>query len=447
VEPLTIRKGTRVGVIEGLHDSDVVPIRTALTQPCTKPTPQLEQLLHGLVQETKLPGHLQKELLAVLKKHGEAFAKNKSDLGRTRKIQHRIQTQSSPPINQRVRRLAPNKYAEAQKQVQEMLEKDVIQPSQSAWASPVVLVTKKDSTFRFCIDYRKLNTATVKDARPVPQIDDTLDMLSGCQWFSTLDLISGYWQVEVAPEDRSKTAFCTPWGLYEYNVMPFGLCNAPATFQRLMNTILAGRWDSCLVYLDDIIIIRRTFEEHLCNLEKVLECLKSAGLKVHPKKCQLCRERVTFLGHVVSREGVTTDPQKTEVVNQWPVPTCVKEVQSFLGLANYYRRFVKDFATIASPLHKLTQKQSQFDWTEECQRSFEQLKTKLTSAPLLVFPNFTKKFILDTDASNSGIGAVLSQMDEQGCERVVAYASRVLSKPERNYCVTRKELLAAVYFI
>ena len=324
----------------------------------------------------------------------------------------------------------------------------MIRPSSSPWASPIVLVKKKDGSTRFCVDYRKVNKVTRKDAYPLPRVDDTLDTLAGAKWFSTLDLISGYWQVEMHPDDREKTAFCTLEGLFEFNVMPFGLCNGPATFQRLMDMILAGlQWSRCLVYLDDIIIFGTTFEEHLSNLELVFDRLREAKLRLQPVKCKLCKKKVNFLGHIVSRDGVAADPAKTDKVAEWAVPKCKRDVQCFLGLANYYRRFIQDFATVAKPLHHLTEKYANFKWTEDCQTAFENLRQKLVSAPILAFPDCSKPFILDTDASDTGIGAVLSQQQEDGTERVIAYASRLLSKPERRYCVTRRELLAVVVFI
>ena len=329
-----------------------------------------------------------------------------------------------------------------------MLEKNTIQPSNSPWTSPIILVKKKNGALRFCVDYRKLNAVTRKDAYPLPRVDDTLDTLAHARWFTTLDLISGYWQVAVHPDDREKTAFCTPDGLFEFKVMPFGLCNAPATFQRLMDSVLAGlQWSTCLVYLDDIIIVGKTFADHLNNLRQVFDRIRGAGLKLQPAKCVLCTHEVTFLGHIVSAAGITTDPSKTDKVTSWPTPTTKREVQQFLGLANYYRRFIKHFASIAKPLHRLTEKTASFKWTTECQTAFETLKHTLTSAPILAHPDYSKEFILDTDASAVGIGAVLSQVQSDGNERPIAYASRTLSKPERCYCVTRRELLAVVTFI
>lgn len=265
--------------------------------------------------------------------------------------------------------------------------------------------------------------------------------------FSTLDLASGYWQTEVHPEDRDKTAFTTGSGLYEFNVLPFGLCNAPSTFERLMEVVLNGlQWEICLIYLDDVITYSKTFEEHIERLSKVFIAFQNAGLRLKPKKCALARREVLYLGHVVSPEGILTDPDKLQRVKEWPTPCSVTEVRSFLGLCSYYRKFVSGFAHIASPLHQLTQKNTKFIWTEECEIALQKLKKSLTTAPILAYPDFNKDFILDTDASDKGIGAVLSQVHE-GKERVISYASRTLSKAEQRYSVTRRELLAVVTYI
>ena len=367
--------------------------------------------------------------------------------GRTNLIKHRIETGNNPPVRQPVRRISPHKREEASRLLKEMLDKKVIQPSSSPWASPIVLVPKKDGSVRFCIDYRKVNAITRRDAYPLPRIDDTLDTLAGAKWFSTLDMLSGYWQVELEEGDKEKTAFCTQEGLFEFNVLPFGLCNGPATFQRLMDLVLTGlQWSSCLVYLDDVVVVGRSFEEHLRNLQNVFERLRGAGLRLKPKKCAFLQEEVLYLGHLVSREGISTDPSKIDKVVNWPEPVSTKEVQQFLGFANYYRRFIQDFSQIAKPLHRLTERNCPFKWTAECQQSFDELKAKLTTAPVLAYPDYGKPFILDTDASDFGIGAVLSQKDDEGRERVVAFASRSLTKAERRYCVTRRELLAVVVF-
>ena len=234
-------------------------------------------------------------------------------------MQHEVRTDGAYPIRQRVRRTAPAQREETRKLIEEMLHKDIIQPSSSPWASPVVLVRKKDGSARFCVDYRRVNSVTKKDAYPLPRVDDTLDTLAGSQVFTTLDLISGYWQVEVKPEDREKTAFCTSEGLFEFKVMPFGLCNAPATFQRLMDAVLMGlQWSRCLVYLDDVVVPGKSFEDHLQNLKYVLDRFRSAGLKLNLSKCKFGRREVTFLGHVVSAQGVAADPAKLSKVASWP---------------------------------------------------------------------------------------------------------------------------------
>lgn len=379
--------------------------------------------------------------------YSDVIACSSSDLGRTNKLSHGIDTGDAPLIRLPVRRLPTHRHQEVRTLLEDMLEKDVIQRSTSPWAAPVVLVKKRDGTTWFCVDYSGINKVTRKDAYPLPRIDATLDTLAGSKWFSTVDLLSGYWQVEIAETDRQKTAFCTTEGLFEFKVMPFGLCNAPATFQRLMDLVLAGlQWSHCLVYLDDVIILGRTFSEHLENLKTVFHRLREAGLKVKPSKCAFFQHRVHYLGHVISEEGVAADPEKIEKVASWPVPESTRDVQQFLGFAGYYLRFIHGFARVAKPLHKLTERTTAFQWTNDCQNAFEELRRLLSTAPVLAHPDFERPFILDTDASNTGIGAVLSQTDGDGIEKVVAYASRMLSKPERQYCVTRRELLAVVYF-
>ena len=291
----------------------------------------------------------------LLQAYGDIFAEDDTDLGRTKRVNHKIDTGTSAPIRHHPRRIPFAKREQARELLEKMLKRDVVEPSTSPWSSPIVLVTKKDGSIRFCVDFRRLNEITRKDAYPLPRVDDTLDTLAGSRWFSTLDLLSGYWQVEMDKGDREKTAFITQEGLYQFKVMPFGLTNAPATFQRLMDAVLAGlQWKSCLVYLDDVIIVGRTFEEHLNHLGEIFDRLRQAGLKLKVTKCSLFQEKVCYLGHIVSSKGVATDPSKTKKVADWPVPTTPKEVQQFLGFANYYRRFVKDFATIARPLHRLT---------------------------------------------------------------------------------------------
>ena len=272
-----------------------------------------------------------------------------------------------------------------------------------------------------------------------------MESLAGAQWFSYLDLLRGYWQIDVALEDREKTAFATPNGLCQFRRLSFGLTNAPACFMRVMHLILKGLcWSDCLVYLDDIIIFGRTLEEHRERLSLVLSRLAEAGLKINPKKCKLLSEQVVVLGHVVSQEGIFTNPEKVHIIKEWPIPPNATQLTAFLGTAGYYRQFVPNYAQIAFPLYRAEQKGDNLTWTAECEEAFRKIKRHLSNAPILAFPRLDVPFILDTDASDSGLGAVLSQVQD-GEERVIAYAARALSKAERNYSTTRKELLALVW--
>ncbi len=319
---VTIPKGTAVAELEGVAAGigsippGDVGVAVISDGEAAEPTAKHRQMLWEMVEQPEqCLGQGEKEQLFALFLEYNPFATGTQDLGQTGRIKHKVDTSTALPIRQQVRRIPHFRRQEAKKLLDDMLDKGIIRPSDSPWASPVVLVPKKDGSLRFCMDYRRVNAVTRKDAYPFPRVDDILDTLAGSRWFSTLDLLSGYWQVEVKPKDREKTAFCTPEGLFEFCVMPFGLCNAPATFQRLMDAVLAGlQWSSCLVYIDDIVIPGKTFTEHLAHLRQVFQRLKGAGLKLKPSKCNLCLKEVEFLGHVVGAEGVRTDLKKTEKV-------------------------------------------------------------------------------------------------------------------------------------
>ncbi|KMQ85704.1 krab-a domain-containing protein [Lasius niger] len=315
---------------------------------------------------------------------------------------------------------------EVNKIIEDMKHQGVIEESLSPWVSPAVMVKKKDGTIRFCVDYRKLNAVTVRDSYLLPRIDDILDQLCGNSWFSTLDLKSGYWQVKIRPENKDKTAFSIGNGLWQFTVMPFGRCNVFATFERLMEKVLQQLlYKICLVYLDDVIIFGKNFEDMLSHLKQIFLQIRSANLKLNPKKCSSFEREIKYLGHVISETGVTTDPEKISTVKDWPVPQTKKQVCSFLGFCSYYKKFVKGFSLVAKPLFSLTENLTKFVWTEQCEAAFKELKKRLVSSPILSFPRDEGQFILDTDASNHGIGAVLSQVQD-GTERVIAYFSRVL---------------------
>ena len=382
-----------------------------------------------------------------LKEFEGAFTTPDGDVGQTDVVEHEIRLSDETPFKLPVRRLGPSQREVVQTEVQKVIDAGKVVPSSSPYASPVVLVRKKDGTLRLCIDYRRLNELTIKDAFPLPRIDDSLDSLGGAKWFCTLDLASGYWQIRMAAKDRHKTAFVTHMGLYEWLVMPFGLANAPATFGRMMAQILGDiTYTKCLVYLDDVIVFGATWPEILQNLRDVFVRLEKAGLRLKPTKCFLFRERVQYLGHIVSSKGVSPDPNKVAAVLDWHVPSTLKELRAFLGLAGYYRRFVEDFSRLADPLYELTKKGQPFTWSPRQQASFEQLKKALTSPPVLSYPTREGLFVLDTDASNVSIGAVLSQV-QGGEERVIAYASKRLSDVERRYCTTKRELFAVIYAV
>ena len=397
----------------------------------------------GAALSPSLSGPEKQHLLSTLLTFSDVFEES---LGHTDVVQHKIDTGDSRPIRQYPRRLPFAYREETKKQVAEMLDQGVIQPSCSPWASPIVLVKKKDGNFRFCIDYRKLNEVTKKDAHPLPRIDDLLDALQGSTMFSTLDLRSGYWQVSVDPEDREKTAFVTPDGLWEFLRLPFGVSGGPATFQRAIEIVLSGlTFETCLCYFDDVIIPSCSLQQQCERLAIVLTRFREHNLKVKASKCCFGADQVLFLGHIVSSAGVHTDPKKIKAVSELDPPKTVEQVRTFLGLAGYYRRFIPNFASLSAPLVSLTKKNTKFHWGAQENNAFQLLQTFLCSAPILAYPQFDKHFILQTDASDLGLGAVLTQKDSCGQEHVISYASRSLSDREKRYSATEKEALAVVF--
>ena len=409
--------------------------------------PRLEKLMQAIKICHHLSDHEAKLIRACVEHAADVFAVEK-EMGKVSDVSHQIDTGTSPPVRQAPRRTPFSLRLEITQMINEMLETHVIQESNSPWASPVVLVRKKSGEMRFCVDYRQLNAITRKDVYPLPRIDDLLDQLSGKKIFSTLDARAGYWQIAVHEASQEKTAFVTMDGLYEFHVMPFGLCNTPATFQRLMQKILAGLGGSnpfCSVYIDDIIVYSDSVEEHLDHLTQIFGRLRRSGLKLHPQKCCLGFSEVAYLGHTISAHGISPNPEKVRAVQEFQVPSNVKKVREFLGIAGYYRRFIPCFAKVAGPLHALLRQDIPFIWTPQCQSAFDRLKELLVTHPVLAYPCFAKPFVLHTDASGQGLGAVLEQEQEDGQLHPVAYASRTLSPAESRYGITELEALALVW--
>lgn len=347
------------------------------------------------------------------------------------------------PFRLRPYRYTPFQKDEIERQVAKLLEDNMIQESKSPFASPVLLVKKKTGEWRLCVDFRRLNAYTVKNKFPLPIIEELFEELQGAKWFTTLDLRSGFHQILVKEEDQHKTAFQTHLGHYEYKVMPYGLTGAPATFQATMNHILAPLIRKCVVvFIDDILIYSKTPEERVQHVQQVFQLLREHQFKVRLTKCAFAKQQLVYLGHVISGEGVSTDPSKISVVKKWPTPSNVKELRGFLGLAGYYRRFVRNFGVIARPLTELLKKGQQFIWTPVTEQAFQLLKEALISAPVLALPNFNLPFVIETDASEKGIGAVLQQQGHP-----IAYVSRALGIKNQGLSTYEKESLAILMVV
>ena len=347
------------------------------------------------------------------------------------------------PISMAPYRMSASELAELKSQLEDLLEKKFVRPSVSPWGAPVLLVKKKDGSMRLCIDYRQLNKVTIKNRYPLPRIDDLMDRLVGARMFSKIDLRSGYHQIRVKEEDVQKTAFRTRYGHYEYLVMPFGVTNAPGVFMEYMNRIFHPYLDRfVVVFIDDILVYSKSEEEHAEHVRIVLKVLKEKKLYAKLSKCEFWLSEVSFLGHVISGDGIAVDPSKVDAVLRWETPKSVTEIRSFLGLAGYYRRFIEGFSKLALPLTKLTCKGAAFVWDVKCEESFVELKKRLTTAPILILPNPEEPFVVYCDASKMGLGGVLMQNG-----KVVAYAFRKLKIHEKNYPTHDLELAAVVFVL
>ena len=388
-----------------------------------------------------------KKLLNLIDEFQEIFHFEGESLSFTNAVKHRINTKDDSPVYTKTYRYPFCHKEEVQRQITKMLEQGIIRPSNSPWTSPVWIVPKKmdasgQKKWRLVIDYRKLNEKTISDRYPIPNITDILDKLGRCMYFSTLDLASGFHQIEVHEKDVQKTAFSVDHGHYEFVRMPFGLKKAPSTFQRVMDNVLREHIGNiCFVYMDDIIVYSTSLQEHLVNLKKIFNTLNKYDMKIQLDKSEFLRKEVAFLGHVVTQDGVKPNPEKIKVIKEWPLPRNEKELRAFLGILGYYRKFIKDFAKIAKPLTQQLRKGESVKHSREFISAFERCKEILTSSQILIYPDFTKQLVLTTDASKYAIGAVLSQ-GAIGHDRPIAFASRTLTKSEENYSTIEKELLA-----
>lgn len=409
--------------------------------------------LESLISIEHLNSEESKSIVDICREFNDIFLLKDDKLSKTDSTEHKILTKNNvKPVFIKPYRLPESAKKEIDLQINQMLEDGVIEPSHSPWNFPLLIVPKKsDSTgrnrWRVVVDFRRLNEITVDDVFPLPNIIDILEKLGKSTYFSTLDMANGYHQVPLNANDREKTGFSTPNGHFHFLRMPQGLKGAPATFQRLMNQILSGlNGVKCLVYLDDIIVYGVNLADHNTKLVDVFRCLRKNNLKLNPNKCNFLHKEIKFLGHVVSADGIKADPKKIEAIIKYPVPKCVKDVQAFVGLSGYYRKFIPNFSRIASPLLKLLKKGVDFHWNAFCEEAFSILKNALITSPILQYPDYTKEFHVTCDASEVALGAVLSQ-EYDGFELPIVYASRTTNSAEKNYSAIEKELLAIVWGI
>lgn len=386
-------------------------------------------------------------LKQILRKNEDLFFKEGDYLTSVKEVKHQIVTTDSRPIYSKIYRFPKIHEEEVNKQIREMLQQNIIQPSNSPYNSPIWVVPKKvdnsgEQKWRIVIDYRKLNEVTIEDKFPIPNIESIFDKLGRAQYFTTLDLAKGFHQILVDEKDRPKTAFSTPQGHYEFVRMPFGLKNAPATFQRMINHVLRDQINkTCVVYLDDILIFSTSLQEHINSIHEIFEKLRASNLKIQIDKCNFFSKQTEYLGHILTNEGIKPNTKKVEAIQNLKIPHTRKQIKSFLGITGYYRKFIKDYAKVAQPMTRHLKKDSKINTNDPSYRdSFEKLKELITNYPTLRYPDFKKKFVLTTDASNFAIGAVLSQDNHPIC-----YASRTLNKHETNYSAIEKELLAIIW--
>ena len=399
------------------------------------------------LDNSELSEEQKRKLYTFLGRNRDIFAKDSSELTEAKLHKHVIHTTTEKPVSRPPYRQTPKMREETERQTKEMLANGIIRESDTPWHSPTVLVKKRNGEYRFAIDYRELNKITEPISFPIPTITEVFDTLadSKAQIFSLIDLRSGFHQIGLCPSTAEKASFITHQGVFTPTRLQFGLKNSPMCFQNLMSKVLKDlNWKIALVYIDDILIFSKNFDEHLEHLDKVFQNLRAANLKIHPGKCRFAVQEIVYLAHRINSFGIKVDDSKYQAIETYPVPKNVKNVRAFLGMAQFYRRYIKSFATIALPLNKLLRKETKFVWTEECQVAFETLRRALVTAPVLAFPQFDKPFILAVDASDESIGYVLSQLDSDNREHPVAYGGRALRNEELKWHITDKEGLSLV---
>ena len=423
--------------VEDDTGSDKINLPPCVTQWSQENSDALSQLEEKLSHFT--PSQTS-QLMSLLQKYPSVFDDSP---GQTNLTYHDIDVGDSKPVKLPPYRVHPSRHQAMQDEIQYMLDRGLITPCISEWSSPVTLVPKPDGSFRFCVDYRKVNSLTKADTYPLPRVDDCIDAIGRAGFITKLDLMKGYWQIPLTERAKEISTFVTPHGTYKFEVMPYGLKNAPATFQRLMNKLVAGI-DNCAVYIDDLIIYTDTWEQHLLQLEKVLASLAEASLVLNLKKCEFVKAHVQYLGYIVGQGKVFPPLSKVEAIAKIPRPAQKRDLQRFLGMIGYYRRFVTNFSDVTAPLTELLKKGKKFEWTPECEHAFQTVKSLLTNRPILHSPDFGNSFKLATDSSNIGAGAVLLQADQNDVDHPVCYFSRKFNTAQQNYSVVEKELLALI---
>ena len=446
-----LKRGCIVGKIDAIEESNIASINEM------NKSEDKDENENGKINRAEIsaPPEHREFVEKLLFANKDLFAAKDTDLGHTDTVIMKIDTGDHPPIRQKPYRIPLQKRELVEKAIDDMLEANIIRKSRSSWASPILLVKKKDDTTdRFFVDMRKINAITKTITNFLPNIDSILTLLNSSRYYTTLDLKSGYWQILMDPKDREKTAFVCHKGLFEFNCMPFGLKNAPAIFSELMNIVLDGLDKFAIAYLDDILIYSRSLEEHLKHIKIVFERLRKHGLKLKLKKCHFMQRETKYLGFIINENGVKPDPAKVEAIRSLKPPETVREVRSFIGMTSFYRRFIPNFSKIAEPIIKLTKKYAKFHWTNECQKAFDYLKESLSIVPLLAYPDVNKPYTLYTDASNTCIGACLTQnctSDKNQLygvannEKPIFFLSHRLSRTQEKWPIIEKEAYAIHY--